>query len=49
MKIVFLVEERSMEACLKGLLPRIIPEGFQWQVIPHEGKTDLATSSPSQE
>ena len=44
-KIVFLLEERSMEALLKELLPRIFPEVI-FQYIPHEGKQDLEKSIP---
>lgn len=39
MKLVFLVEERSMKTLLEGILPRILPEGVYFQVIPHEGKS----------
>lgn len=46
MKIVFLVEELSMKECLRGLLPRIIPEHICFQIIPHDGKTDLEKSIP---
>ncbi|MBE5896138.1 MAG: DUF4276 family protein [Lachnospiraceae bacterium] len=43
--IVFLLEERSMEALLDELLPRIIP-GEDYRLIPHEGKQDLIKSIP---
>lgn len=46
MKLVFLVEERSMKTLLEGILPRILPEGVYFQVIPHEGKSDLERSVP---
>ena len=35
-KLVFLVEERSMADLLEHLLPRLFPE-IQFQCIPHEG------------
>ena len=44
-KLVFLVEERSMADLLEHLLPRLFPE-IQFQCIPHEGKRDLAKSVP---
>ena len=46
MKIVFMLEERSMEALLKGILPRILPEGIDFLTIPHDGKRDLELSLP---
>lgn len=45
MKLVFLVEERSMADLLEHLLPRLFP-GLPFQCIPHEGKRDLAKSVP---
>ena len=48
-KVVFLLEEESMEHLLRGLLPRIVPngiEGVNWQLIPHSGKSDLEASIP---
>lgn len=45
MQHVFLVEEESMRRLLNHLLPRYLPEG-SWQVIPHEGKSDLQRSIP---
>ena len=44
-KLVFLLEERSMADLLEHLLPRLFPE-IQFQCIPHEGKRDLAKSVP---
>lgn len=44
MKLVFLLEEKSMKYFLDGLLPRILPEEVQFQTIPHEGKSDLQKS-----
>ena len=45
MKLVFLLEERSMQAALEGILPRLIP-GVEFLCIPHEGKQDLEKSIP---
>lgn len=48
-KIIFLLEEISMEHLLRGLLPRLLPEtseGADWVLIPHSGKSDLETSLP---
>jgi len=45
MKIVFLLEERSMKITLEGVLPRLIP-GVDFQCIPHAGKQDLEASIP---
>jgi hypothetical protein len=44
--LVFLLEERSMQAFLAGFLPRILPDGVGFQLVPHEGKTDLERSIP---
>jgi len=46
LKLVFLLEERSMKEFLRGLLPRILPAGCEFQLIPHEGKSDLEKSIP---
>lgn len=46
MTIVFLLEEVSMREFLKGLLPRILKDGIDWRLIPHEGKQDLENSIP---
>lgn len=43
-EIVFLLEEPSMEMLLRGLLPRLLPAGVRWTLVPHEGKTDLQRS-----
>jgi hypothetical protein len=44
--LIFLVEEPSMEACLQGLLPRLIPDRtFQIQVF--QGKQDLLSKLPA--
>lgn len=34
----FLVEEPSMETFLKGLLPRLLPEGCTFGIHPFQGK-----------
>jgi hypothetical protein len=45
--IVFLLEEESMKEFLDGLLPRILPlDNMYYQLIPHEGKSDLKKSIP---
>lgn len=38
-----------MEHLLRGLLPRLIPEGYEgsnWVLVPHSGKSDLEASIP---
>lgn len=48
-KVVFLLEEESMEHLLRGVLPRIVPDGVEgddWVLIPHRGKSDLEQSIP---
>lgn len=48
-KVVFLLEEESMEHLLRGVLPRMVPsgvEGRDWVLIPHRGKSDLEQSIP---
>ena len=37
----FLVEELSMEAFLRGLLPRILPQDRSFAIHPFQGKQDL--------
>lgn len=39
--LVLLVEEPSMEAFLRGLLPRLLPEGRTFEIHPFGGKSDL--------
>lgn len=39
--LVFLVEEPSMEAFLRALLPRLLPAGRTFQIHPFQGKLDL--------
>lgn len=46
MILVFLLEELSMKVFLEGLLPRLLPDGVQFQLIAHEGKADLDRSIP---
>ena len=48
-RIVFLLEEPSMQALLECLLPRLFPGwivGSHFLCIRHEGKTDLRRSIP---
>ncbi len=49
-RLEILVEERSMEVFLRGLLPRILPRGFEVDtncfIISHEGKSDLQKRLP---
>jgi hypothetical protein len=40
-ELVFLLEERSAEIMLRGILPRIIGPDFNTRFIPFEGKQDL--------
>ena len=40
-RLEFLVEEPSMEAFLQGLLPRILPEGCEFEFRVFQGKQDL--------
>ncbi|MBC8123167.1 MAG: DUF4276 family protein [Gemmatimonadaceae bacterium] len=44
-RLVFLVEEKSMQATLDILLPKILP-GMSFLTVPHEGKSDLQKSIP---
>ena len=46
MKLVFLLEERSMKELLDIILPKILPEDVSFQTIPHQGKSDLEKSLP---
>lgn len=39
--VEMLVEEPSMEAFLRALLPRLLPEGRTFEVHPFQGKSDL--------
>jgi hypothetical protein len=40
-EIVFFLEERSAEALLDGLLPRLLPPGILYRCVVFEGKQDL--------
>jgi len=40
-ELVFLLEERSARALLESLLPRVLPPGLPFRLIPFEGKQDL--------
>lgn len=44
--LVFMLEEISMKAVLETLLPLILPEGVTYDIIKHEGKTNLERSIP---
>lgn len=44
MNLVFLVEQRSMKELLNGILPKILPKAISFQIIPHNGKSDLQRS-----
>ena len=46
MKLIFMLEERSMKELLDRILPRILPEGVGFVTIPHDGKRDLELSLP---
>ena len=43
-KLFLLLEGPSDEAALDSLLPRLLPENFSHQCIPHDGKTELKKS-----
>jgi len=44
--LIFLLEEKSMQAVLDVILPQLIPEPKTFLCIAHEGKQDLAQSIP---
>jgi len=44
--LVFMVEEPSATNLLHTLLPKIIPEGIEYQVLTHRGKSELKKSLP---
>lgn len=47
MRLVFMVEERSMKELLLAVLPKFLPEGFDKPlIIAHNGKSDLHKSIP---
>lgn len=45
-KLVFMVEEKAMLVTLNVILPKILPPNFAFQIIKHEGKSDLKKSIP---
>ncbi len=45
-QLVFCLEEPSAREMLKGLLPRLLPEGFEVQYLVFEGKQDLEKRLP---
>lgn len=45
-KLVFMVEEPSMKDFLDGFLPRVLPDDLPFQIISHQGKSDLQQSIP---
>lgn len=47
MKIVFLLEEPSMKEVLNILLPKILPDNVFFQLVSHQGKSDLRKSIPN--
>lgn len=47
MQIEFLVEERSAEAALRNLLPKMLRAGHVFNVRVFDGKTDLLSKLPS--
>lgn len=44
MKLIFLLEERSMKEVLSIIVPKILPAHYQAVFIDHQGKTDLHNS-----
>jgi hypothetical protein len=42
-----LVEELSMEAFMRGLLPRLLPAGQTFEVFPFQGKADMLAKLPA--
>ncbi len=49
-RVIFLLEEPSMQVLLAEYLPRLIPgwvNGQHFQLVPHEGKSDLDRSIPA--
>ena len=46
MKLVFLLEEKSMKYFIDGIMPKILPPKISFITIPHEGKSDLQKSIP---
>lgn len=46
MKLVFLLEEKSMKYFIDGIMTKILPPEISFVTIPHEGKSDLQKSIP---
>lgn len=46
MKLIFLLEEKSMQVLLEIILPLILPPTVEFKTIPHSGKSDLQASIP---
>ena len=46
MRLVFMVEERSMKELLNVILPKILPGDVETLIIKHDGKSDLQASIP---
>lgn len=47
MRLIFMVEERSMKELLETLLPKILPSDMESPlIIAHNGKSDLVASIP---
>lgn len=46
MKLIFLLEEKSMQTLLDIILPSILPPAVEFKTIPHSGKSDLQASIP---
>ncbi|NLE59265.1 MAG: DUF4276 family protein [Planctomycetes bacterium] len=47
MHVEFLLEERSAEAALARLLPKLLPPESTWSLHPFQGKPDLLAKFPS--
>lgn len=47
MHIEFLVEEPSMEAALQNLLPHMLPQGSDFNILLFQGKNDLLKKLPN--
>ncbi len=45
-RLVVLVEEQAMKEVLDTLLPSLLPSGYPFLVVPHDGKSDLERSIP---
>ena len=43
-KLVVFLEEKSAKEFLDRFLPKCLPEGWDFKLIPHEGKSDLEKS-----